>query len=129
MITEEPSQQITSLPEKPLYPPVPVLGQEVLPGPGPESLVWWLPWIEVSKAVGLWVVSVLLLLFVPVLVLLPYLIYKIVASGAPSPEAIAADKTLIFWSVIGIIPAHLLTLLATWGFVSNWGRRPFWCRW
>jgi membrane protease YdiL (CAAX protease family) len=68
----------------------------------------------------------MLLLFVPVIIALPYLIYKIVASGAPSPEALAADKTLIFLSVVGIVPTHLLTLLATWVFVSKWGRRPFW---
>src|ERR671913_547753 len=73
-----------------------------------------------------WVTSVMLLLFVPVIIALPYLIYKIVMSGAPSAEALATDKTLIFLSVIGIIPTHLLTLGVTWAFVSNWGRRPFW---
>jgi len=126
VITEDPSQQLTSLPEEPVYPPAPVAGQEIQPGPIPDSIVWWLPWFEVGKAVALWVLSVLLLLFVPVIVALPYLIYKIFASGAPSPEALGTDKTLIFLSVLGIVPTHLLTLLATWAFVSNWGRRPFW---
>jgi membrane protease YdiL (CAAX protease family) len=126
VITEEPSQQITPLSEEPVYPPAPVLGPEVQPSPTPESLAWWLPWIEVGKAVALWVVSVLLLLFVPVIVALPYLIYKIVASGAASSAALATDKTVIFLSVVAIIPTHLLTLLATWAFVTNWGRRPFW---
>ena len=126
VITEEPSQQITPLPEEPVHPPAPVLGEEVQPSPSPQSLIWWLPWIEVIKAVGLWVVSVLLLLFVPILVALPYLIYKIVTVGAASSQALATDKTVIFLSVVAIIPTHLLTLLATWGFVSHWGRRPFW---
>ncbi len=106
--------------------PAPLLGHEVQPSPGPQSIVWWLPWLEVGKALMVWVISVMFLLFIPVIIALPYLIYKIVASGAPSPEALAADKTLIFLSVLGIVPAHLLTLLATWAFVSNWGRRPFW---
>jgi membrane protease YdiL (CAAX protease family) len=126
VITEEPSQQITPLPEETGHLPAPVLEQEIQPGQSPQSLVWWLPWIDVGKAVGLWFISVLLLLFVPVVVAVPYLVYKILVSGAPSQEALATDKTLIFLSVIAIIPTHLLTLLATWGFVSHWGRRPFW---
>ena len=126
MITEEPSQQLTPLPEEPAYPAAPVLGQEVQLNPSPQSVIWWLPWLEVGKALIVWVISVMLLLFVPVIIALPYLIYKIVASGAPSPEALATDKTLIFLSVLGIVPTHLLTLLVTWAFVSNWGRRPFW---
>lgn len=126
MFTEEPSQQITSLPEERVEPPTPVLGQEVQPVTSPQSLAWWLPWINVAKAVGLWAVSVGFLLFVPVVVALPYLIYRIVAAGAPSPEALATDKTLLFLSVLGIIPTHLLTLVVTWMFISEGGRRPFW---
>ena len=126
VITEEPSQQLTSLPEEPVYPPAPVVGQEVQPVPGSESLGWWLPWLAVARAIGVWVASVLLLLFVPVIVALPYLVYKIIASGAPSPEALATDKGLVFLSVLGIVPTHLLTLLVIWMFVSEGGRRPFW---
>lgn len=127
MLTEDPSQQtITPLPEEPVYPPAPTPVEEVQPTPRPGSLSWWLPWIEVGKAVGLWVLSVLLLLFVPVIIALPYLVYKIFAAGPISQEALGTDKTLIFLSVLGILPTHLLTLLATWAFVSNWGRRPFW---
>jgi membrane protease YdiL (CAAX protease family) len=125
VFTEEPSQQITSLPEEHAELPVPVLAQEVQPAT-PQSLAWWLPWINVGKAVGLWVISVVLLLFVPVIVALPYLIYKIVAGGAPSAEALATDKTLIFLSVIGILPTHLLTFVATWMFIRMGGRRDFW---
>ena len=127
MLTEEPSQQLTPLPEETAAPPTPVLGQEAQSIPSPQTLAWWLPWIEVLKATGVWFVSVLLLLFVPVIVALPYLVYKIVKFGAPSPEALGNDKTLIFLSVVGIVPTHLLTLLVTWIVISKWGRqRPFW---
>jgi Predicted metal-dependent membrane protease len=125
VFTEEPSQQITPLPEEHADHPAPVLAQEVQPT-SPQSLGWWLPWINVGKAVLIWVVSVLLLLFVPVIVALPYLIYRIVEFGAPSPEALAADKTLIFFSVIGILPTHLLTFVVAWMFISEGGRRSFW---
>jgi len=74
-----------------------------------------------------WVVSVILLVFVPVIVALPYMIYRIFTSGgAISPEAISTDKTLLFLSVLGIIPTHLLTLVIAWMVVSEGGRRPFW---
>jgi membrane protease YdiL (CAAX protease family) len=126
VFTEEPSQQLTPpLPEERAEPLAPVLAQEVQPA-SPQSLAWWLPWINVGKAVLVWVVSVLLLLFVPVIVALPYLIYRIVTAGAPSAEALATDKTLIFLSVIGVLPTHLLTFVVTWMFISEGGRRPFW---
>jgi membrane protease YdiL (CAAX protease family) len=85
-----------------------------------------MPWFEVGKALMVWITSVILLLFVPVLVALPYLIYKIIAVGAPSAESLATDKVLIFLSVAGILPTHLLTLVVTWMFISEGGRRPFW---
>jgi membrane protease YdiL (CAAX protease family) len=125
--TEESSQQITPLSEQPhADPPATVLGEAVQPIPTTPNAEWWLSWLEVLKAGGLWIVSVLLLIFVPVLVALPYMIYVFVKSGAPSPEAIQSDKTLIFLSVLGIIPTHILTLVAVWIVVTAGGKRPFW---
>ena len=83
-------------------------------------------WIDVGIAIAAWVVSVLLLLFVPVIYALPYMIYRIVKAGAPSPEALMADKMLIFFSVAGILPTHMLTFVLVWAIVSYAGRRPFW---
>ena len=94
--------------------------------PTPSSVEWWASWLEVLKAVGVWVVSVLLLIFVPVIVALPYMIYVFMKSGAPSPEALQSDKTLIFLSVLGIIPTHILTLVAVWLIITQGGKRPFW---
>ena len=72
--------------------------------------------------------SVLVLGVVPLLVLAPYLIYRIASVGAAaiSPDAIKSDKMMIFYSVIGIIPAHLLTLYLAYLVVSEGGRLPFW---
>ena len=83
-------------------------------------------WIDVGIAVAAWFVSVLFLLIVPVIYLLPYMIYRIVKVGAPSQEALASDKMLIFFSVAGILPTHLLTFVLVWAIVSYAGRRPFW---
>ncbi|HET6978447.1 MAG TPA: type II CAAX endopeptidase family protein [Pyrinomonadaceae bacterium] len=126
MFTEEPSQQqITSLPEEHAEPPaISAAASEVQPIQKPA---WWVPWIDVAIAVGTWILSVILLLFVPVIVAIPYMVYKIVKSGMPSPEAMATDKWLIFWSVVGIIPTHILTLVLVWLVMKYAFRaRPFW---
>jgi uncharacterized protein len=126
VFTEESSQQLTPLSEEHADPPATVLAQEVQSSPAPEPIDWWRQWFDAGKAVLIWVVSVVLLVFVPVIVALPYMVYRIVTSGPPSPEAIGSDKTLLFLSVLGILPTHLLTLVITWMVVSEGGRRPFW---
>ena len=123
MFTEESSQQITPLPEEHAEPPAVPAGAQVQPSPKPE---WWAPWIDVGIAGVSWVVSVLLLLFVPVIYVLPYMVYRIVKAGAPSAEALASDKMLIFFSVAAILPTHLLTLVLVWIVITYGGRRPFW---
>lgn len=126
MFTEEPSQQLTPLSEDRADPPATIPGEQVQLGSSPEHPAWWIPWIDVAKAVVVWVTSVLLLLFVPVIVALPYMVYKFMAFGVPSPEELQADKMLIFLSVLGIVPTHLLTFVIIWMIVSEGGRRPFW---
>ena len=127
MSTKETSEQIvTPLGEPHADPPAIVLDAAVQPMPTTSGAEWWLSWLEVLKAVGVWVVSVLLLIFVPVIVALPYMIYVFMKSGAPSAEAIQSDKTLIFLSVLGIIPTHILTLVAVWLVITEGGKRPFW---
>lgn len=74
----------------------------------------------------IWAASVGLLIFVPLLFALPYIIYKLSAGGSLSPDAIAADKTLIFFSVLGILPTHVLTIVIAWMVVTEGGRYPFW---
>lgn len=126
MFTEESSQQLTPLSEEHADPPATVLATEVQPTPTPEP-DWWGQWWDAGKAVSIWIVSVILLVFVPVIFALPYMIYRIfTAGGALTPEAIASDKTLLFLSVLGILPTHLLTLVIAWMVVSQGGKRPFW---
>jgi membrane protease YdiL (CAAX protease family) len=126
VFTEETSQQITPLPEEYAEPPVMSAGSEVQSIPIPKP-AWWVPWIDVAIATGAWILSVILLLFVPLIVAIPYLVYRIVKFGAPSPEALASDKMLIFFSVVGIIPTHILTLVLVWLVVRYAFRdRPFW---
>ena len=120
VFTEEPSQQTTWLPEEHAEPPAIPASAPVQPTPKTS------PWREVWIAVAAWFMSVLLLLIVPVVYVIPYLVYRIARVGSPSPEALASDKMLIFFSVAGILPTHLLTLVLVWAVVSYAGRRPFW---
>ena len=109
-------------------PPAPSFSEISQPVPTPTPAVWWLPWLDVLKAVGLWFISLMLLLVIPVVAILPYMIYKISTAGITvfTPDSIKSDKMLIFYSVVGILPAHLLTLGLAWLFITEGGRRPFW---
>lgn len=126
MYTEEKSSPpLTPLNEERAAPPATVLG-EFQPPATLHTSSPWLAWLEVVKAMVMWIISFLLLLFVPVIVAVPYLVYRVVSFGPPSAQALAGDKMLLFYSVLGILPAHLLTLGVTWMIVTDSGRRPFW---
>lgn len=77
-------------------------------------------------AVATWIISVVFLVFVPLIFALPYLVYVWRTHGMIRPEALTSDKTLLFISILGIIPTHLLTFLVVWLVVTEWRRRPFW---
>jgi uncharacterized protein len=122
VFTEESSQQLTPLSEEHAEPPEPRPSEAVQPPPR----AWESAWRDVARAFGVWFASVALLLILPAIIALPYLIFRIVKFGPPSPEALNSDKLLIFFSVIGILPTHLLTLVIVWLAVTYGGRRPFW---
>jgi membrane protease YdiL (CAAX protease family) len=121
VFTEESSQQLTPLPEEPGEAPQAAPHTAVQPPIAP----FWMPWVDVAIAAAVWVGSVVLLLLVPVVYALPYIIYRIVKLGPPTPQALATDKTLIFFSVAGVLPTHMLTFVLVWIVVTYAGRRPF----
>jgi membrane protease YdiL (CAAX protease family) len=78
------------------------------------------PWGSLI-AIGLWVLSIVLIAIFGVLLLIPYL--ASVGIG-PSDETVFSnfvrtDAMAVFLQMIGIIPAHLLTLLAAWFVVTR----------
>jgi CAAX protease family protein len=81
------------------------------------------PW-SVGGGVLVWITSVLLLLLVPLLLVVPYLVLQ--GAHALRSENLQSDKTIIFLSVLGVIPAHLLTFLVVWLVATAGGKRPFW---
>jgi membrane protease YdiL (CAAX protease family) len=80
------------------------------------------PW-GVLQAVLVWVVSVLFLLFVPLVAIIPYVVYRVLVDG--SAAGLGVDANLIFISILGVLPAHALTFLTVWFVVTKSGRRPF----
>jgi len=124
VFTEEPSQQqLTPLPEEYAEPPEPRPREGVQP---PAQNLWRTAWLDVGLGFGVWGVSVVLLVFGPVVFALPYIIYRIAKFGPPTAEALSADKTLVFLSVLAILPVHLLTFVLLWVVITYGGRRPFW---
>ena len=81
------------------------------------------PWF-VPGAVGFWVLSVLLILFMPLFFLIPYANRQGISLQA-LPEFALTDKTAIFLQVVSTIPAHLLTLGLAWLLVTRVGKFSF----
>jgi membrane protease YdiL (CAAX protease family) len=126
--TEESSQQLTPLPEEHGESPATAPSGIPLSTPVSPGTVRWLTWLEAMKAFGLWVTSVLVLAVIPVLVAAPYLIYRGLTAGQAAilPDALKSDKMLLFYTVVGIVPAHVLTLYLAYLVVTEGGKHPFW---
>ncbi len=81
------------------------------------------PW-SVPRALLVWVISVVFLFFLPLVGAIPYVIYKVAQGGAAA--GLEVDANLIFISILGVLPAHVLTFLTVWFVVTKRGQRPFW---
>jgi len=94
--------------------------------PPPAQAPWLSAWKDVGISFGVWIVSVVLLLVVPLVYALPYLVYKIAKFGPPTPQALSSDKQLIFFSVVAVSLKKQLTFVLVWIVITYGGRRPFW---
>lgn len=99
--------------------------QQATPGPGPraEPDPDNPPW-GVLEAVGLLLVSFLLMLLTTAVFLIPYVLYRGVRLDAFA-EFVVKDPGAIAVQIVSIIPAHLLTLALAWLVVTRAGRYPF----
>ena len=134
MITNEPStQQQTPLPTETagtvgsaetLQQPVSETGVHVVTGSGVNP---WAPWLDVLKAFGVWVASIILLLATQLAVAVPYFAYVWAITGEPPDiQTLTSDKILAFISIASVLPAHLLTLGLIWLIVTQRRKIPFW---
>ena len=82
-------------------------------------------WLDAGLALMVWAVSVLCLLFVPLVLIIPYFLYRML-SGHQITAQMATDNTTLFLSILGVIPAHAVTFLVVWVVVTRFRRLPFW---
>lgn len=80
------------------------------------------PW-GLGQAFLTWFLSVVLLLFLPLVFGLPYIMYYY--QGVVTREILMADKTFIFVSVFLNIPVHILTFLMAWAVITQLGKFQF----
>ena len=123
MITKEPSQHVTPLSDEQAGFPAQIPHDGLTPPPAPQPPSY--AWLDVIKAFVIWLLSVAMLAAVPVMFAVPYIIYQWSSFGPPRPDAILTDKTLIFLSILGVLPTHLLTIALVWLFVTEGGKKPF----
>jgi membrane protease YdiL (CAAX protease family) len=92
----------------------------------PEHPPWAQPpWFGALKAFLIWVASVVSLLFVPLILVIPYIVYR--ATTTPLQVVLAQlerDKTFLFLSVLGVIPAHVVTFLICYAVITGWRNYP-----
>ncbi|HEX6182875.1 MAG TPA: type II CAAX endopeptidase family protein [Pyrinomonadaceae bacterium] len=87
--------------------------------PDPDNPPW-----GVLEAIGLLLLSLLLMLLTTAVFLISYVIYRKVQLDALAEFAVK-DPGAIFVQILSILPAHLLTLGAAWLIVTRAGKYPF----
>jgi len=121
VIIDEPSSLLEPVADKQPGVPDPASLEQTARTPDPDNPPW-----GVLKALLTWFASIACLTVVPLLVVIPYILYVYLSSGAPTADALVTDKNFLFLSILGVIPAHLLTFGVAWIVVTDWGRHRFW---
>jgi membrane protease YdiL (CAAX protease family) len=135
-----PSEQLHTLqvtvPNPDETPPIPTLEASVpahptreqgqYQTPDPDNPPWGL-----GRAILVWVASIFLIVFMPVVFLLPYAWSRGFHSGMPNyaqalTEFALSDRTAVLLQVVSLFPSHLLTLILIWAVVTRFGRNSFW---
>jgi membrane protease YdiL (CAAX protease family) len=80
---------------------------------------------DVVAAIGLWLLSILSLTLLPALVALPYVFIRY-PNTKDVGQLLSSDPTIIFLTILGVLPAHVITFGGAWAIVTQFGRRPFW---
>jgi membrane protease YdiL (CAAX protease family) len=89
------------------------------PAHDPDNPPWGL-----GGAVGVLILSFVLMIVTQVAFLIPYTLWRGIRLDALAEFAIK-DPGAVFMQIASIVPAHLLTLLAVWLVVTRVGKYPF----
>lgn len=84
------------------------------------------PWSSWA-ALGVWAVSVLMIVFVPAIALMPYLISSGVFAGGNEQLAQFAvtDPTAVLIQIAAVIPAHAVTIAFSWAVITRFNQYSF----
>ncbi|HEY8226716.1 MAG TPA: type II CAAX endopeptidase family protein [Pyrinomonadaceae bacterium] len=83
------------------------------------------PWLGAAKAFIMWLASVACLLLLPLVLVLPYVIHKVIISHQAAFGDLLNDKTFLLLNVLGVIPAHVVTFAIAYLVVTSSRRFPF----
>lgn len=97
------------------------------PLPEPEAIGPNNPPWGAATAIGVWVISIILIIVLPNLFLLPYILQqKLDLSNEPAiREFVNTDQIAVVLRIAAIIPAHILTLLLGWLVVTRLRKYSF----
>ncbi len=93
--------------------------------PGPVLIDTYNPRWNALTALVLWLFSVLAVFLIPSLAALPYVAIRY-WGVENAVQLMSADRTVLLLTVIGVIPAHLVTFVIAWMVVTRRRSRPFW---
>ena len=81
----------------------------------------------VATAFGVWLASLALMLFFPLVAVVPYVFFYYRGQDfARAAEALAKDPTALLIGIAATLPIHLATLAVVWAVATGFGKRPFW---
>jgi uncharacterized protein len=85
----------------------------------------------VGMAVLVWIASLVLVVFAPLVFLLPYAASKGLKIADPNyvqalAEMALSDRTAVLLQVVSLLPSHLLTFALIWAVVTRFGKHSFW---
>jgi len=84
------------------------------------------PW-GVGAALLVWMASILLMIFIPLFAVVPYIVVHYKGSDMQrAGQAIASDPVALLITLAATVPVHFVTLAIVWAVVTRFGRRPFW---
>ena len=92
-------------------------------GPNPNNPSWGL-----GGALLVWFASIVLVIFMPLVFLIPYLLYRAADLGGSAPELIefaVKDKTALLLQLVAVFPTHVITFLLVWLLVTRFGKQSF----
>jgi membrane protease YdiL (CAAX protease family) len=92
----------------------------------PDNPAW-----GVGAALIVWFASILLVVFMPLVFLIPYASYRGIHIGSANSlpalvEFATNDKTALLLQIVALLPSHLLTFLLVWALVTRLGKQSFW---